>query len=72
MDGAVLQIGETCRRLGVTPQHLRFLERTGRIPPAKRILDTRIYTPDDVALLRSLGIGSRPRRLKTVEEVLGG
>jgi len=64
-------IGEAARRLGVTPQHVRMLEWEGRIPPARRDLNGRIYTPFDVELLRSIGVGSRPRKLKRVEEVLG-
>lgn len=65
-------ISETARRLGVTPQYLRALEKTGRIPTARRDLGGRIYSDFDVALLKSLGVGSRPRKLKTLEEVLGG
>ena len=71
MDGTVFHIGETCRRLGVTPQHLRFLERTGRIPPARRDFNGRIYSELDIALLKGIGVGSRPARLKSAEEVIG-
>jgi DNA-binding transcriptional MerR regulator len=67
-----LHISETARRLSVTPQHLRTLEKAGRIPPARRDDNGRIYSDFDVALLKSLGVGSRPRKLKTPEEVLGG
>jgi len=68
----VLHIGELARRLGCTPEHLRSLERAGRIPPARRDLHGRIYSEVDAALLRAMGVGSRPRRLKRPEEVLGG
>ncbi len=68
--GSVLHIGEAAKQLGVTPEHLRVLEREGRIPSAHRDLNGRIYTPFDIALLRSMGIGSRPKKLKHVEEVL--
>jgi DNA-binding transcriptional MerR regulator len=71
MDGIELHIGECARRLGVTPKHLRALERAGRIPPARRDFNGRIYTEFDIALLRSMGVGSRPKRLKQAEEVLG-
>jgi hypothetical protein len=64
-------IGEAARRLGVTPQHIRMLEWEGRIPRARRDLNGRIYTPFDVELLRSMGVGSHPRRLRGAEEVLG-
>jgi hypothetical protein len=70
MDGAAFHIGEAARQLGVTPKHLRLLEREGRIPPPRRDLNGRIYSEFDIALLKSMGIGSRPRRLKRAEEVL--
>jgi DNA-binding transcriptional MerR regulator len=70
MSGAEFYISETARRLGVTPKHLRVLEREGRIPPARRDFNGRVYSEFDIALLRALGVGSRPRRLKAAEEVL--
>ena len=70
MSKTVFHIGEAARRIGCTPEHLRTLEREGRIPPARRDFNGRIYTEFDIALLRSMGIGSRPRRLKRAEEVL--
>jgi DNA-binding transcriptional MerR regulator len=66
-----VHIAEAARRLGVTPHHLRILEWKGRIPPARRDLNGRIYSEFDLALLRALGVGSR-RRLKTADEVLAG
>lgn len=71
MDSAIFHIGETARRLGISPEHLRNLERGGRIPPARRDLNGRIYSEFDIALLKSMGVGSRPRRLKRAEEVVG-
>jgi len=53
----------------VTPQHLRILEWQGRIPPARRDFNGRIYSDFDIALLKSLGVGSRPRKLRRPEEV---
>jgi len=70
MDGLVFHIGQASRQLGVTPKHLRTLEHEGRIPPARRDYNGRIYTEFDIALLRALGVGSRPRRPKSTEEVL--
>jgi hypothetical protein len=70
MDSVAFHIGEAAQRLGVTPKHLRLLEREGRIPPARRDFNGRIYTEFDLALLRSMGVGSRPRRLKRTEDVL--
>jgi hypothetical protein len=47
-----------------------MLEWAGRIPPARRDFNGRLYSAFDIALLRSLGVGVRPRRLKRPEEVL--
>jgi DNA-binding transcriptional MerR regulator len=63
-------IGETARRLGVTPQHLRVLEWQGRIPSARRDFDGRVYTVFDIPLLKAIGVGERPRKLKRAEEML--
>jgi DNA-binding transcriptional MerR regulator len=65
-----VHIGEAATRLGVTPNHLRILEWQGRIPAARRDLRGRVYSEFDIALLRALGVGSRPRRLKRAEEVV--
>ena len=70
MVGAVRHIGEAAEQPGVTPKHLRLLEREGRIPPARRDFNGRIYTEFDIALLRRMGVGSRPRKLRRVEEIL--
>ncbi len=70
MDG-IVHIGAVARLLGCTPEHIRALERRGRIPPARRDFNGRIYSEFDIALLRSMGVGSRPRKLKRAEEVLG-
>jgi len=64
-------ISEAARRVGVSPSYLRLLEKQGRIPSPQRDLNGRIYSDFDIALLRSIGIGSRPRKLKRAEEVLG-
>ena len=69
---SIVHISEAAQRLSVTAQHLRMLEWQGRIPPARRDLNGRVYSEFDIALLKSLGVGSRPRRLKRPEEVLGG
>ena len=72
MDSVAFHISEAARQLGVTPKHLRLLEREGRIPPVGRDFNGRVYTEFDLALLRSMGVGSRPRRLRRAEEVLAG
>jgi hypothetical protein len=71
MDSVECHIGEAARRLGCTPKHIRVLEREGRIPPARRDFNGRVYTEFDIVLLRSMGVGSRPRRLRSAEEVVG-
>ena len=71
MECAV-HISEAARRLGVTPTYLRALEAQGRIPPARRDFNGRIYAPSDIALLQRMGIGYRPQHLKSVEEALEG
>jgi DNA-binding transcriptional MerR regulator len=72
MESTVFHIGEAARQLSVTPKHLRVLEREGRIPPARRDFNGRIYTPFDIVLLRSRGVGTPPRRLRRADEVLEG
>jgi DNA-binding transcriptional MerR regulator len=67
---SVVHISEAAAQLGCTPQHLRMLEWQGRIPPARRDFNGRIYTEFDIALLRSMGVGQRPRRLKSADEVV--
>ena len=69
MEG-VVRISEAARRIGVTPQHLRALERQGRIPAPRRDFNGRVYSEFDIALLSSMGVGTRPRRLRTAREAL--
>lgn len=66
-----VHIAAAAKALGVTAQHLRMLEWQGRIPPARRDFNGRIYSEFDILLLRAMGVGARPRRLRSVEEVLG-
>lgn len=75
--GEEVHIGEAARRLGVSARYLRMLEAEGRIPPARRGFHGRgvygrVYTEDDLAMLRALGVGSKPDKLRTVQEVLDG
>jgi len=63
MDSTTWHISEAARQLGVTPKHLRLLEREGRIPPARRDFNGRIYSEFDLALLRGMGVGQRLRRI---------
>ncbi len=70
MNG-VIRTAEAASRLGVSAQYLRMLEWEGRVPTVPYDRSGRVYTESDIALLKSMGVGSRPRRLKRAEEVLG-
>jgi DNA-binding transcriptional MerR regulator len=64
-------ISEAARILGLSADWLREGERRGRLPRAPRDRNGyRYYTPGDIEFLRYMGAGSRPRRLKSAEEVL--
>ena len=70
MDDGI-RISRAARELGVSPHYLRLLEWEGRVPAVHRDYSGRLYTPFDICLLKALGVGSRPGRLKSAEEVLG-
>jgi DNA-binding transcriptional MerR regulator len=55
----------------VSAQYLRVLEWKGIIPPARRDFNGRLYSDFDIALLKRMGVGSHPRRLKRPDEALG-
>jgi DNA-binding transcriptional MerR regulator len=58
------RIKEVADELGVTPAWLRFGERLGAIPRARRAVNGwRYYTLEDIERLRRLGVGERKRRL---------
>lgn len=65
-----VRIAEVGRRLNVSPQYLRMLEWEGRIPPARRDYNGRLYSELDIAILRAMGVGQNPRRLKDAGEVV--
>ena len=72
MNEGVVYVSEAARRLGVSAHYLRLLEMQRRVPPARRdAFGARIYSDVDLAFLRNLGIGLRPRRLKRPEEIFG-
>jgi DNA-binding transcriptional MerR regulator len=59
-----LTISEAADELGVTPGWLRFGERLGALPLARRNPNGwRYYTLEDIEWLRRLGVGERKRRL---------
>ena len=59
-----LRISEAAGELGVTPAWLRFGERLGSLPLARRTPSGhRYYTPEDLKRLRTLGVGKRKKIL---------
>jgi DNA-binding transcriptional MerR regulator len=57
-------ISEAAEELGVTASWLRFGERLGALPLARRSPNGyRYYTREDIERLRRLGVGERKRRL---------
>lgn len=58
-----LAISAAASELGVTATWLRFGERLGSLPRARRTEGGhRYYTPEDIERLRRLGVGERKRR----------
>ena len=58
-------ISEAAKRLGVSSGWLRFGERLGALPLARRTPGGhRYYTPEDIDRLRRLGVGQRKRALE--------
>ena len=66
-----LRIGHVARSLGVTAHYLRLLEWEERVPKASYDRAGRFYTEADIELLKAMGVGSKPRRLRSVDEVRG-
>lgn len=70
MDGG-LRIGELARRAGVTAKAIRFYERKGILPPARRAANSyRLYGEDAADLLRfvkqATGLGLTLAEVKDV------
>ena len=62
-------IGKAADELGVTSAWLRFGERLGALPLARRARNGwRYYTSEDIDRLRRLGVGERKRRLESGDE----
>ena len=57
--GKVLTVSEAAREIYRSERWLRNAEAKGKIPKAKRDLNNwRVYTPEDIAKLRELIVGS--------------
>jgi DNA-binding transcriptional MerR regulator len=66
LERHTLTISEAAGELGVTAAWLRFGERLGSLPLARRTRSGwRYYTPEDIDRLRRLGVGERKRRLES-------
>ena len=64
-----LTISQAADALGVGPSWLRFGERLGALPLARRTpAGWRYYTPEDIERLRRLGVGERKRRAAEGDE----
>jgi DNA-binding transcriptional MerR regulator len=58
-------ISEAAAELDISVSWLRFGERLGALPLARRTPGGhRYYTPEDLERLRRLGVGERKRRLE--------
>jgi hypothetical protein len=71
MEGK-LRISYVANQLDITPHYLRMLEWEGRIPKVNYDRVGRFYTESDVKLLRAMGVGTHPQKLRRVEDVLEG
>ncbi len=66
METRTYTIGKAAAELGVTPGWLRFGERLGAMPLARRNQSGwRFYTIEDIQRLRRLGVGKRKRQIET-------
>jgi DNA-binding transcriptional MerR regulator len=64
-----LTIGQAADALGVSSSWLRFGERLGALPLARRTPSGwRYYTAEDLDRLRRLGVGERKRHLAEGDE----
>ena len=62
------KISEAAEELSVSPSWLRFGERLGGLPLARRNQSGwRYYTREDIARLRRLGVGQRKKALRAME-----
>jgi DNA-binding transcriptional MerR regulator len=60
-----MTIGQVAEALGVSKSWLRFGERLGALPMARRNpRGHRFYTVEDLDRLRRLGVGQRKKRLQ--------
>ena len=56
---SILNVSQAARQLERSERWLRDAERKGKIPKARRDLNGwRVYTPEDIAKLRELIVGS--------------
>jgi DNA-binding transcriptional MerR regulator len=64
-----VRIGEAADALGVTSRYLRKLEAQASTPRVERdARGYRIYAEADLEVLRCIGVGTRPRKLRSPED----
>ena len=62
--GRILTVSEAARELGRSERWLREAERRGKIPRARRDLNSwRVYTEEDVKRLRELVVPKAPEEV---------
>ncbi len=62
-DEPVYTIGVAAKLLGVNPQVLRVLERSGLVEPARTEKHTRLYSENDLLLLQRICYLTRVERI---------
>jgi hypothetical protein len=72
IEGDKLRISEAAQCLGVSAQYLRLLEGEGRIPTARRVFGCRVFSVEEVARLRAMGVGSGKRLRPFAEKSADG
>jgi len=64
-----MRIGKVAARLAVSPDWLRRLERSGRIPaPPRDLVGHRRYRPEDIEAIRQILFPREERPARTAEE----
>ena len=62
----MFSLAETALLLGISKSYLTTLENEHSMYARRNDRGTRVYTAADIAILRAMGVGSRPRRLRSI------
>jgi DNA-binding transcriptional MerR regulator len=60
----MFSVSETALLLGISKSYLSTLEREHAMYARRNQRGKRVYSAKDIAILRAMGVGSRPRRLR--------